>query len=91
MTGCTDLIYKYQHYIFGITENENEEATYYIYGIPGRFVLSEQPYEGKTGFVYWHPLEDRAPKKGDYGYWTLHIDAKTGNIVMPQQTTPPPK
>jgi hypothetical protein len=53
-------------------------------------MLSEQPYEGMTGFVYWHPLQDKKGKKGDYGYWILHIDAKTGNVVMPRKPTPPP-
>ena len=91
MTGCSDLIYKYQHYIFGIVENQPDEATYYIYGIPGRYILSEQPYEGMTGFVYWHPLENKIPQRGDYGYWLLYVDAKTGNIAMPQKPTPPPR
>jgi len=91
MTGCSDLIYKYQHYIFGIVESKPDEAAYYIYGIPGRYILSEQPYEGMTGFVYWHPLENRTPQRGDYGYWLLYVDAKTGNIAMPQKPTPPPR
>lgn len=91
MAGCPDLIYKYQHYIFGKKCDEKGEPIYYLYGIPGRYMLSEQPYEGMTGFVYWHPIEDKSPQKGDYGYWILHIDAKTGNVVMPLKPTPPPR
>ncbi len=90
MTGCPDLMYKYQHYIFGKKCDGNEKPVYYLYGIPGRYLASEQPYDGMTGFVYWHPIEDRTPQKGDYGYWILHVDAKTGNIIMPLQPTPPP-
>ncbi|WP_168198369.1 DUF7922 domain-containing protein [Crassaminicella thermophila] len=91
MIGCPHLIYKYKHYIFGIMYDKNREPIYYIYGIPGRFILSEQPYEGMTGFVYWHPIEDKKPEKGDYGYWILHIDAKTGNIAVPYKPTIPPR
>ncbi|WZL73446.1 hypothetical protein QBE52_01565 [Clostridiaceae bacterium 35-E11] len=90
MTGCPALIHKYQHYIFGVATDNHEKPVYYMYGVPGRFILSEQPYEGMTGFVYWHPLQDKKMEKGDYGYWILHIDAKTGNVVMPRKPTPPP-
>lgn len=90
MASCSDLIYKYQHYIFGIKKDEQGEVIHYLYGIPGRFLLSEQPDQGMTGFVYWHPLEDKKAERGDYGYWILHIDAKTGHVVMPLKPTPPP-
>ncbi|AOT70271.1 hypothetical protein [Geosporobacter ferrireducens] len=90
MTGYPDLIYKYQHYIFGLKADENDEPTYFVYGVPGKFALSEQPYEGMTGFVYWHSMQDKEPNLGDYGYWILHIDAKTGSVAMPLKATPPP-
>lgn len=91
MTGCPHLIYKYQHYIFGIICDKNDMPIYYLYGIPGRYMVSEQPYEGMTGFVYWHPMEDKKGEKGDYGYWILHIDVKTGNVAMPRKPTIPPR
>ena len=90
MTGYPDLIYKYQHYIFGLKVDENDEPVYFVYGVPGKFALSEQPYEGMTGFVYWHSMQDKEAKLGDYGYWILHIDAKTGSVAMPLKPTPPP-
>ncbi|MFT9496903.1 hypothetical protein [Anaerosolibacter sp.] len=90
MAGYPDLMYKYQHYIFGKKCDEKGEPVFYLYGMPGRYLAAEQPYEGMTGFVYWHPIEDREPQKGDYGYWILHVDAKTGSIVMPLKPTPPP-
>ncbi|WP_129599022.1 hypothetical protein [Anaerophilus nitritogenes] len=88
---CPSSIYKYRHYIFGMMKDQKGEVEYYLYGVPGRFILSEQPYEGKTGFVYWHSLEDKKNEKGDYGYWILYIDAKTGNAVVPSNKTIPPR
>ncbi|MCT4593772.1 MAG: hypothetical protein N4A57_05830 [Anaeromicrobium sp.] len=87
---CPGLINKYEHYIFGIKYEENDKK-YYMYGIPGRFMESEQPYEGMTGFVYWHPVEEFHKDVNDYGYWILHIDAKTGEIVVPKNPTLPPR
>ncbi len=84
-----DLIYKYQHYIFGIFRYSNHQPVYYIYGIPGRYTVSEQPCHGRTGFVSWYPLQDGEMQKGDYGYWFLYIDAKSGNLVMPSKPIPP--
>ncbi|MCT4606995.1 MAG: hypothetical protein N4A64_13010 [Marinisporobacter sp.] len=89
--GCPPQIYKYKHYIFGLMRDKKNDPSYYVYGIPGRFMFSEQPYEGVTGFVYWHPIEEKKPEKGDYGYWILHIDAKTGNVAIPLKPTIPPK
>ncbi len=91
MTSYSDLIYKYQHYIFGISSDSKGEPVYYLYGVPGRFILSEQPDQGTTGFIYWHPIQDKNPERGDYGYWILHIDAKTGSVVMPLKPTLPPQ
>ncbi|PAB58058.1 DUF7922 domain-containing protein [Anaeromicrobium sediminis] len=87
---CPGLINKYEHYIFGI-KYEEDDTKYYMYGIPGRFMESEQPYEGMTGFVYWHPVEAFRKEVNDYGYWILHIDAKTGKIVVPKDPTLPPR
>ena len=41
---------KYGHFIVGVSQKGN-----YI-GIPGRFMLEEQPAGGKTGFTLWQPL-----------------------------------
>lgn len=90
MNNCNNLMHKYGHYIFGICYDKDNEPKYYIYGVPGRYMYKEQPFRGMTGFVYWHPLEDKKPEKGDYGYWLLHIDARTGNIVFPLKPTIPP-
>jgi len=90
MNNCDNLMDKYGHYIFGICNDDNKMPKYYIYGVPGRYLYKEQPFRGMTGFVYWHPIEDKEPRRGDYGYWLLHIDAKTGNVVFPYKPTIPP-
>lgn len=81
--SCHDLIYKYQHYIFGIEKNERNQAKYYYYGIPGRYMKEEQPDNGQTGFEYWQPLQGNEKRKGDYGYWIVAINAQTGQFEIP--------
>ncbi|AKL93607.1 hypothetical protein CACET_c00890 [Clostridium aceticum] len=76
-------LYRYQHYIFGVCYDDNKRAKYYIYGIPGKKITKEQPYQGKTGFVYWHPSHYAQFKQEGFGYWLMHIDAETGKMVEP--------
>ena len=75
--SCQIQIEKYNHYLFGIVEKQ-EEVTHYVYAIPGKYERKEHPYGGNTGFVTW--LED---KTGN-GYWLSYIDARTGNVVRPR-------
>ncbi len=82
-SSCHDLIYKYQHYIFGIEKDENNNTLYYYYGIPGRYMKDEQPDSGKSGFEYWQPLQGTKKRKGDYGYWIIAVNAKTGQLEIP--------
>ena len=77
---------KYKHFIIG-----NGPQSDYL-GIPGRFMLEEQPAGGKTGFTLWQPLnggeehfdtletmeEDVAHKI--FGYWIAKIDGETLTI-----------
>lgn len=77
---------KYGHFIIG---NSAEKS--YI-GIPGRFILEEQPACGSTGFTLWQPLRGgeemyRSLEKIDdktaelvYGYWIACIDNDTLRI-----------
>lgn len=74
-------IYLHQHHIFGILYEENNVAKYYAYGIPGRRLSSEQPYEGATGFTYWHPCDPGPQDINSHGYWILFIDPKNGKII----------
>lgn len=83
--SCHDLIYKYQHYIFGVEKDENDVTSYYYYGIPGRYMKEEQPDNGTSGFQYWQPLQGVEKRKGDYGYWIIAVNAKTGQLEIPQE------
>lgn len=74
---------KHGHFIIG-----NGSKGDYI-GIPGRFLIEEQPAAGVTGFTLWQPLkggEEMYEKLEDmneeaaeriYGYWIAAIDSKT--------------
>lgn len=78
---------QYGHFIIG-----NGETNSYI-GIPGRFILEEQPAGGETGFTLWQPLRggeelyltlddlDLETAALIYGYWIARIDNKTLKIT----------
>ncbi len=77
---------KHGHFIVGSGLNRN-----YI-GIPGRFLIEEQPAGGATGFTLWQPLaggEELYDKLEDmdeetlqrvFGYWIAAIDSATLRI-----------
>mgnify|MGYP000967028018 CR=1 FL=1 len=75
-TTCISLIKKYGHYLFG-TYTRRGEVKYYIYGVPGRFELEEQPFRGITGFNTWYESTE------GLGYWIIYIEPITGKIIHP--------
>jgi len=78
-------IYLHQHHIFGVLYDTKGVAKYYAYGIPGRKHPSEQPYEGATGFTYWHPCHSGPNDMYSHGYWILLVDPKTGKTIKDLQ------
>jgi len=78
-------IYLHQHHIFGVLYDTKGVAKYYAYGIPGRKHPSEQPYEGATGFTYWHPCHSGPHDMYSHGYWILLVDPKTGKTIKDLQ------
>lgn len=74
---------KYGHFIIGEADGRN------FIGIPGRFMLSEQPAQGSTGFTLWQPLRGGELFYGEletisdeaaeqiFGYWIAVLDAET--------------
>ncbi|MDI3508910.1 MAG: hypothetical protein PWP48_583 [Clostridiales bacterium] len=74
--------YKYDHYLIGLIY-EGENVKYVAYGMPGRFCLGEQPFQGMTGYVYWYPAKGQKRQYGDFGYWVAYIDAQNGRIAYP--------
>ena len=77
---------KHGHFIVGSGPNGN-----YI-GIPGRFLIEEQPAGGATGFTLWQPLAggeelynnledmDEETIQRVFGYWIAAIDSATLRI-----------
>ena len=77
---------KHGHFIVGTGEKGD------FIGIPGRFLIEEQPAGGTTGFILWQPLAggeelyedlekiDEETAKSVFGYWIAAIDSKTLKI-----------
>ena len=81
VSRMAQIVYIHQHHIFGICYDENNRARYYAYGILGRNLSMEQPFELDENFVYWHPCDNVPSNIESYGYWILTIDPKTGDAV----------
>lgn len=84
ITTAKDLIKKYEHYLFGLY-NVNDEVKFYIYGVPGAFSKEEHPHKGTTGFNTWFEGKDVD------GYWLLYIDALRGKVIYPANPMIPNK
>ncbi|MCC5911216.1 MAG: hypothetical protein JJT76_12335, partial [Clostridiaceae bacterium] len=80
-------LYMYQHHIFGVCYDEKRRARYYVYGVPGRRTSMEQPYRGKSGFVYWRPSHYKPFNQEGFGYWLMHVDPNTGGVIQPLEPT----
>lgn len=78
------------HQLVGLQYDQNGAVEYLVHGIPGRFCLRDQPYGGASGYTFWHPLPGQQYKAGDYGYWLIHINPVTGEVVFPKEPTNPP-
>ena len=76
VTTCLDQIKKYNHYLFGLYK-EHDESKYYVYGIPGKYVVEEHPFRGITGFNTWYSSGEKD------GYWLIYIDPLTGKVIFP--------
>ena len=78
-------------WIFGVvTEDSGDKKLlkYFVYGIPGRFYMQEQPFRGSTGYLYWQ--SEDVVKSEPMGYWLLYVDVHTGKIVIPRRPVKPP-
>ena len=77
---------KHGHFIVGTGSNGD------FIGIPGRFLIEDQPAGGATGFTLWQPLAggeelyenlekiDEETAMQVFGYWIAAIDSKTLKI-----------
>ena len=78
-------------WIFGVvTEDSGDKKLlkYFVYGIPGRFYMQEQPFRGSTGYLYLQ--SEDVVKSEPMGYWLLYVDVHTGKIVIPRRPVKPP-
>ena len=80
---------EYKHNLFGLVFNDEteKELGYFVYGIPGRLCSQDQPFQGNTGFLYWHPSEGNQNAGGEMGYWLLYVEAHSGIIAVPKRPT----
>lgn len=81
MVSYLNYIEKYGHCLIGYKYNKDGEVKYLMYGIPGKRDLKEQPYEGRSGFVTWVPIDESELE----GYWIMFYDLKTSTIVIPMK------
>ncbi|WP_244834250.1 hypothetical protein [Clostridium sp. BJN0001] len=77
MINYYPYIEKYKHFLLGLKCDDDGELKYILYAIPGCKDKSDQPYDGKTGFVTW------TENMRNQGYWIMFYDYKTCNIVVP--------
>ena len=79
-----NYIQEYDELIFGwaVGRGAKNKLGYFVYGIPGRFCIQEQPFQGTTGLLYLHPLAGHQRENGAMGYWLLNIDAQTGEVAF---------
>lgn len=78
------------HQLIGLQYDEEGGVKYLVHGVPGMYCPEDQPFRGKTGYVFWQPLPGQSFQAGSYGYWLIHIDVATGEVVFPDNPTPPP-
>ncbi|SHI03350.1 hypothetical protein [Clostridium grantii] len=81
MLGYYSYINKYKHYLLGYKCNKEGYLKYIIYAIPGMKKRSDRPFDGKTGFVTWVPIDNGDDSK--MGYWLMFYDFKNSCVVIP--------
>ena len=75
-----NAVHRYGHYLFGV-KMENNEVAYICYAFPGRFGTEPHPLLYAQPFAYWYPSKGEQYKVGAFGYWTVGINVKKGEIV----------
>ncbi|NFG62075.1 MULTISPECIES: hypothetical protein [unclassified Clostridium] len=80
MLNYYPYISKTKYFLLGYKCNSVGELTHIVYAIPGSKDLSEQPYEGKTGYVTWAHNDTRSS-----GYWLMFYDFQNSTVVVPMK------
>ncbi len=76
--------------ILGLKVNQSGNIEYLVHGIPGRLLRSEQPNQGKSGYLNWQPYYGFEKEIGALGYWLCYIDPITNQIATPMGVNIPP-
>lgn len=79
----TSHLHREHKQIVGVKLDQGK-VEYLVHGVLGRLNRSDQPYGGKTGYVYWHPASGQS---GTVGFWLIYIDPTTGEAAFPMQPT----
>lgn len=86
LRDCAEQVRKYGHLLLG---KKNED---FFVGVPGRFLLEEQPYKKEGFFTLWQPVRGGESFFGQlseltgsvaeeiFGYWIAGIDVETGEL-----------
>lgn len=86
-SGCGEMVRRYGHFLVG------KGCQSWFIGVPGRFLLEEQPVAEEERFQLWQPIrggeaffQDLSELSGDeaerlFGYWIGEIDRETGRIL----------
>ncbi|AOR22300.1 hypothetical protein [Clostridium taeniosporum] len=80
MLNYYPYISKNKYFLLGYKCNSAGELTHIVYAIPGSKDLSQQPYEGKTGYVTWTHDNTRSS-----GYWLMFYDFQNSTVVVPMK------
>ena len=76
-------IKKYKHILLGYKYDNIGRMKYIVFAIPGKRSISEQPFEGKSGFVTWVPLKLGEEREESLGYWLMFYDFRNRTIAIP--------
>lgn len=76
--------------LIGMVTDDSRKLQYMVHGIPGRLLRSDQPDQGRTGYLYWHPYYGMEEQPGAVGYWLCYIDPMTNQFLTPMGVTIPP-
>ncbi|MCX7745282.1 MAG: hypothetical protein N2645_00100 [Clostridia bacterium] len=70
--------FKYKHLLIGVYKDLAKRKEYVVFGIPAVFNVDEKPL---GGIGRWVQMDGGTPKFGDFGYWLLYVETKTGKLL----------
>lgn len=74
------LLHQSSHCLFGIVSDVDDRVRFMAFGFPAVYSMKDQLYIG--GFATFYPSVGYDKRKGDHGYWVVHIKLDDGSISM---------